>query len=150
MIGSYGVRSSILLPIHAPSIYIASPSFAILVPSRSGVWLQGPSILVEAALCQCSSLPIGIILVFSLLNFAPDTSHHSSRILQTKWKLSSLLRQRLVLSAKSFIASLSIRPDMFMPFIFGSFLILQARGSMVMLNSVQDSRSPWRTPLLTQ
>jgi hypothetical protein len=36
--GSQGVMSSILFPIHAPSILTTSLSFAIQVPSEKGVW----------------------------------------------------------------------------------------------------------------
>src|SRR6266851_2646490 len=80
MIGSQGVKSSVLFPIHAPSIHTASLSFAILMPSSSGAWFLGFSSCVVIVLCQCSSLPISIISIFSLLNLAPDIWHHLSRI----------------------------------------------------------------------
>ncbi len=57
--------------------------------------------------------------------------------------LTGFLRHcRLVLSVKSFIANFLIRPGMLIPFILGSLLIWHARGSIAILKSVQDSRSP--------
>src|SRR5216683_6868657 len=86
MIGSQGVRSLVLFPIHAPNIHIASPSFAILMPSGSGIWSLRFSSLIVAAFSRCSSFLIGMISVFSWLNLASDIWHHSSRIVWMSWK----------------------------------------------------------------
>ena len=47
----------------------------------------------------CSSVPIGMISVFSMLNLAPDTLHQWLRISWTLLNLSCLLRYRVVSSA---------------------------------------------------
>lgn len=82
IMGSQGLVSRVLFPIHAPSDRIASPSFAIRTSFCIGVSSRW-SFRVQVILSLCAMDPISIISVFSLLNFAPDTSHHLSRVSMT-------------------------------------------------------------------
>jgi hypothetical protein len=76
---SQGRCSCVLFPIHAPSECIASPSFMMWTSSRV-VRSFGFSFLKRITLFLWFLVPIGIISVFSLLNFAPDTPHNLSSV----------------------------------------------------------------------
>ena len=89
----------------------------------------------------CSSMPIGIISVFSILNFVPETLHHWLRILCASSNLSFLLRNRVVSSANRVISMLFM-PGMVIPLRFTLVHIIQARGSMARLKRAQDRGSP--------
>jgi hypothetical protein len=105
---------------------------------------------MATTLCLCSDMSIGMISIFSMLNFAPDILHQLSRTFSMCLKLSSLLRYRLVLSANSFITSYSAWPGTCMPCIPRSFLILQASGSIAMSKSGHERGLPCHTPLVTR
>src|SRR6266849_1242101 len=86
--GSHGDFRLVLFLIHAPRDRTASPSFAILMRSSSGIWSCGLSLRVRFILLWCSSEPSGMISVFSILNLAPDAWHHSFRRVWT-WSIRS-------------------------------------------------------------
>ena len=80
IISSQGVFRFVLFPIHAPNDLMTSPFFVILMQSFSGIWSFGFSLQDIIILFWCVSDPIRITSVFSMLNFASDTWHHSSRM----------------------------------------------------------------------
>ena len=78
-IGDHGVVSFILLPIQAPRHLTACPSSATLMAwDRGGS--SGWTRLVSMIRVLWSGEPIGITLVFSRLNFAPEARHHFARM----------------------------------------------------------------------
>ena len=105
MIGSQSVMPFVLFPIYTPSIWVASPSSAILICLSIPSWSWGFSLLVVITWLRWAGVPIGIILVFSLFNFAPDAWHHSSRMLWGSSILSFWLRYMLVSSAKRLVVT---------------------------------------------
>ena len=78
-IGSHGSAAFVLFPIHAPRHRTALPSGVILI-----AWESGGSFLVifleVHILSLCSSVPIGMISVFSRLNLAPEAMHQLDRM----------------------------------------------------------------------
>src|SRR6266478_135667 len=90
-----------------------------------------------------------MISVFSVLNLASETVHQCSSDSCTLSSLSNLLRNNVVSSANMAILGFHGAVGMLMPLISGSFLILQARGSIAKSNRGQESGSPWCTPCLT-
>ena len=74
----------------------------------------------------CSSDPMGIISVFSMLNLAPEARHQSSSRDCTWLKLSVSDRYRLVSSAKKLALIGSGIPGIAKPLRFASSLIMQA------------------------
>ena len=100
-IGSQGAMSFTLLPIQAPRILTVSPSQAIWISLGSCVASSWFIFLDSTTLTLCLMEPISMISVFSMLKRAPETSHHSFRILCTWSSLSSLFRKRLMSSANN-------------------------------------------------
>lgn len=145
-IGSQGFTSYVLFPIQALRERIASPSFAMWIRSLRVIVLFSFIFLVCVTVHWCSSEPIGIISVFSMLNFAPDTSHHAFRRLYTSLNLSLWWRYRAVSSAKNFARSFSFRPRSSNPLRVGPFRSLQASGSIAKSKARQESGSPCQTP----
>lgn len=127
---------------------MASLSLAMCIWSFSGVWSRGFTFRVAMTADLCSSMPIGIISVFSILNFAPETLHHWLRILCASSNLSFLLRNRVVSSANRVISMLFM-PGMVIPLRFTLVHIIQARGSMARLKRAQDRGSPCLMPRVT-
>ena len=82
MIGSHGLVSCVSFPIQAPRERTDSPSCAMCTSACIGV-SAGLSLRDCITLSRCAFVPIGIISVFSLLNFAPDAWHHLSSVLMT-------------------------------------------------------------------
>src|SRR5713226_6764380 len=78
--GSQGAVILVWLPIHVPRRRIAVLLGAILMHSLSGSRSCGLSFCVLVSDLLYSSIPIGIISVFSVLNLAPETLHQRSRI----------------------------------------------------------------------
>ena len=64
----------------APKSLIVSLSLAILIRGSRGSRSSLFSFRVAAILALCFGVPTSIISVFSVLNFAPDALHHSSRV----------------------------------------------------------------------
>ena len=149
MIGSHGVSSSELFPIHAPKILMDSPSLVILICSSR--WLQSSwfIFLVVATWALCCLVPKGIISVFSMLNFVPEALHQLFRISCMVSMWSYLLRYRFMLSVKRLVIIFSSVPGMLIPLMSGLFLSLQARGSIARSNRAHDRGSPCRTPHVT-
>ncbi len=114
-IGSHGAALFTLFPIHAPRILTASPSLAIVTLSSRGLLSSTLIFLVVMILCLCASVPIGIILVFSMLNFAPDTWHQLVRMSPTSSNRSFSLRNRFVSSANKVILTFLSRPGIAKP-----------------------------------
>jgi hypothetical protein len=83
IIGSQGADTFVLLPSQASNICIASFSLAIFILLSRGLSSLLLSFLVVIIYRWCLLIPIGIISVFLILNFTPDTLHHSLRILWT-------------------------------------------------------------------
>ena len=149
MISSQGVFRFVLFPIHAPNNLMASPFFAILMWSFSGIWSFGFSLQDIIILYWCVSDPIGITSVFSMLNFAPDTQHHSSRMSWTWSRWSSFHMKMFVSSANMVMIIFSSILVIFNPLRLGSSLSLQASGSIAKLKRAHNSGSSWRTPCVT-
>ena len=147
--GSQGVRSRVSLPIHAPRILMASPSQAILISGGKGLSSCVLIFLVSVTRFLWDFFPIGMILVFSMLNLAPDPLHQLSRILCTWSRRSSLFRKRLVSSANRVILIALSIPGIMIPLMFGSACIQQAKGSIARSKSGQESGSPCQTPCQT-
>ena len=140
-IGSQGVRLLVWFPIHVPRERMAFLSLAMCIWLFSGVWSRGFTFHIAMTVGLCSSMPIGIISVFSILNFVPETLHHWLRILCASSNLSFLLRNRVVSSANRVISMLFM-PGMVIPLRFTLVHIIQARGSMARLKRAQDRGSP--------
>ena len=70
----HGCAWSTLFPIHAPRMRVGLPSSAILIPGGSGVSV-GWRVRSSTIRTLCCLEPIGIISVFSRLNFAPEALH---------------------------------------------------------------------------
>ena len=83
IVSSHRVVSLTLFPIQAPRERTASPSLAILMFWSSGFRSLGFTFRVSITHCRCCCVPIGMISVFSMLNFAPDTWHQSVSIAYT-------------------------------------------------------------------
>ncbi len=96
-----------------------------------------------------SSVPIGTISVFSVLNLAPETWHQRSRISRILSRLSCSLRKSMVSSANSLILGLCGAFGMSILIISRSDLMLQASGSIARLKRGHDSGSPCWTPRWT-
>jgi hypothetical protein len=77
---SQGVRSLVLLPIHAPSDLTASPSSAILILSFSGVLSSWWIFRVLIIFCRWAFDPIGMISVLSNRHYI---SHISAVMIMT-------------------------------------------------------------------
>ena len=132
-----------LFPIQAPRDLIASLSFAILILGFSGLASSWSTLHFVRICLLCSLDPIGIISVFSMLNFAPDTLHQSLRMAWAVFSLSSQLRNRLVSSVNKFILIGLLIPGMLKLFMFGSFLIMHANSLIPRLKRRHESGSPW-------
>ncbi len=110
-----------LFPIHAPRDLTASPSFVMCMRLFNWDWSSGLILHVATMIYLWSSIPIRMISVFSMLNFAPDASHHSSSIGSILSNLSLSLRYRVVSSMNILTVSFSFSPEMARPCISGSF-----------------------------
>jgi len=139
-----------LLPIQAPRIHTASPSHAIRISLGRGSQSVGLIFLEFTTVLLCFFVPISIISVFSMLNLAPDTSHHSSRTRYMWSSLLSLFKKRFISSANSLILIELLVPGIIIPLMLGSALIRHASSSMARLNRGQDKGSPCHTPHLTR
>jgi hypothetical protein len=146
--GSQGVASFVLFPIHAPRDLTASPSSAIYILPFSGFVSSWLIFRVTIIRCLWASEPIGIISVLSMLNFAPETWHQVFRIIWAWSKRSSWLRYRLVSSAKRFVLIGSSSLGILISFRLWSDRIIHASGSIPMSNIGHDSGSPCRMPLV--
>jgi hypothetical protein len=145
-IGSQGEASFTQFPIHAPRERVASPSFAIRMFSFSVLWSSWLIFLISSTVILYLSGPMGIISVFSMLNFAPEALHHLSRRDFTWSKQSLWLRYKLVSPAKKLAISFSSRPGIRRPVSLGLFLSVHAKGSIAKLKARQERGSPCLTP----
>src|SRR5258708_18334325 len=128
--GSQGAVALVWLLIHAPRRWIAVLSGAMWMSSFSGSRSCGLSFLMLWRDDLYSSVLIGTISVFSVLNLAPKTWHQWSRISWILSRLSCSVRKSMVLSANSLILGLCGVFGMSIPIISGSDLMLQASGSI--------------------
>ena len=80
IIGSQGAIASASLPSQAPRILTTLWSFAILILVSRGYCSLMFRCCVSVILVQWAGELIGMISVFSILNFTPDAKHHSLRI----------------------------------------------------------------------
>lgn len=140
-IGSHGSAALALFPIHAPRQRTVFPSWAIFI-----VWERGRSFRVifleEHTLSQCSSVPMGIISVFSRLNLAPEAVHHLDRMFCRAAYESDSERYIVVSSAYRLTISLSRIPGISKPARSGDSLRRQASGSIARLKRRHDRGSP--------
>jgi len=148
-IGSQGVWSLASLPIHAPSILTASPSWVILISRGRGLVSCGLIFRDSFTVLLWDFFPIGIISVFLMLNLAPDILHHLSRIFCMWSSRSSLLRNRLVSSAKSIILIVFSMPGIVIPLILGLAQMQQASSSIARSKRGHKSGSSCQTLRLT-
>ncbi len=77
IIVSQGASSFVWFPIQAPSILIDSPSLATCILSVSRDWSLSFSFLMVTTLCLCSVELMGMISVFSMLNFVLQVTERS-------------------------------------------------------------------------
>ena len=147
-IGSQGSAAFVLFPIHAPRHRTACPSSAMWMS-----WWRGGSLLLIFCVVQilslCSRVPIGIISVFSRLNFAPDARHQLVRISWSAMYESDSDRYIVVLSAYRFTMSFPLNPGISNPSNLGVALSRAASGSIARLKRRHESGSPCLTPLVT-
>ncbi|KAF9783299.1 hypothetical protein BJ322DRAFT_1069956 [Thelephora terrestris] len=144
----HGSSGFSLFPTHAPRILVASLSPAMWID----VGTLSPATfitLVSARVWRYSAVPIGIISVFSTLNFAPDTSHHSSSMPIRSDRLSCSVRTTVVSSAKRDTFTFSLRLGTSIPWMCDA-LMFAASGSMLRSNRMHDMGSPCLTPLDTR
>lgn len=113
--------------------------------SSSCIWSCGFILHMAITAFLWSRVPSGIISVFSILNFAPNASHHTFSLGLMVLNLSLSLRYRVVSPTKRFITSFSLRLGMVRPWISGSFLSLHARGLMARSKRGHERGSPWWT-----
>lgn len=99
-------------------------------------------------LLRYSGSPVGKISVLPMLNLAPETPHHLSRMFCTVAKLSSFDMYTVVSSANSVVTILSCVVGMLMPLRF-KLLSDAANGSIARSKMRQDIASPCWTPLNT-
>lgn len=129
-IGSHGVMSFMWFPIQAPRNWVALPSHTIHMHLFSLLSSCRFSLLV-LAIHLYSFFPMGIILVFLMLKFTPDTWHQESSRCCHKFGQSCLFRWDIGLCYQQ---RSSLWPVLvylgWCPFRFSSFLIMHTRGSI--------------------
>lgn len=146
--GAQVVAWSTPFPSQAPSMWTGSPSLVIWMFTGSSV-LSLLSLLTLMISSHWVLFPSGMISVFFMLNFTPDTLHHSFRM---SWRLLMELfldSTMVVLSANSLTLRDFLVLGIWIQVICLNCCMLSARGSIVMSNSRQDSVSPCLTPLCT-
>ena len=118
----HGWASSILFPIQAPRMQVGWPSVAIRIPGGRR-WSSGCICHEWITLCLCISVPMGIISVFSRLNFAPDARYHFSRMCSRseQWLVSE--RYTVVSSAYRLTFTVMFVLGMLQPVSVGAFHI---------------------------
>ena len=143
--------SSTPFPIHAPSILVGSPSFAIRICSGMGlpVVSAGFICLVLITFALYSGVPTGMTSVLRSLKRALDAVHQFVRTFQSSFQLSVSLKKADVSSANRAVMSRSAAPGMLNPFRLDA-RSMQASGSMARLNSRHDSGAPCLTPRITR
>src|SRR5882762_597378 len=78
IVGVQTAVSFMPLLMKAPRAWVGSPSWAILMSWGMGSW-DGWRHLVSETWLRCVGVPIGISMVFWVLNLAPDVRHHFCR-----------------------------------------------------------------------
>ncbi|KAG2050969.1 hypothetical protein BDR06DRAFT_1062283, partial [Suillus hirtellus] len=145
-VDSQDVVCSVSLPIQALSDLIGLPSLATLTCSCQGA-SRSFSFLFRITEARCSFVPIGNILVFSMLNFTPDAMHQVCMMVSKSEYLSSLDKYIVVSSAYMLTFIHSHIPGIWYPFTLGELHSVQASGSIARSNRRQDNGSPCLTPL---
>jgi hypothetical protein len=97
-IGVHGWAWSTSFLIQAPSMRVGWPSSAILISGARG-GSSGWILQVCVSCSLCSFVPIGMISVFSRLNFAPEALHQVERMFSRSVYLSDKDRYIVVSSA---------------------------------------------------
>ena len=111
IICDHGCVWSTLFPIQAPRTLVGLPSLAIFISRLSGS--SSLCILLESIiLFLCVSVPIGMISVFSRLNFAPDALHHVVSSSSRSLYLSDVERYTVVSSVYRLILTVVLEPGM--------------------------------------
>ncbi|KAF8223048.1 hypothetical protein L208DRAFT_1520014, partial [Tricholoma matsutake] len=114
IIGDQGVVLGAPFPSHALRIWINSPSFAMWI--LSGIFSCSSFALLSQTKSSLKALlPIRIIWVLLVLNWAPAVRHQWSRIRVRSVRESSFIRKVVVSSANSVAKSFSWVPGMIRP-----------------------------------